>query len=68
MKSNTANANNAAGNNRKVQPLGTRKLYWKNSSTTADSVTNIDTDTDDDAASAMMASALTVAAVTLLTF
>ena len=60
-----------------MQPLGTRKLYWRNSDTTADSVPNhdakdsdagADADADADAASAMMASAFTAAAVTLLTF
>ena len=69
VKTNTANANSAAGNNRKVQPLGTtRKVYWKNNATTADGVTNIDYDSEDDAASALMASALTAAAITLFSF
>lgn len=69
VKTNTANALNAAGNNRKVQPVGTaRKVYWKNDDTTADGVTNVGNSAEDDAASALIASAFTAAAVTLLSF
>ena len=69
VQTNTANANNAAGNNRAVQPLNSRKLYWKNNDTTANGVDNVDyTKTEEDAASTMMASAFTAAAVTFLSF
>ena len=63
VKTNTANPENGAGNNRKVQPLNDRKLYMFHEH---------DHDHGDekkkDAASTLMASAAAIAAVTLLSF
>ena len=70
LASNTANTLSGAGNNRAVQPLNDRKLYFNNGSNTKNGVPNVDSssDSEDDAASAMMASAFTAAAVTFLSF
>ena len=68
LASNTANTASGAGNNRAVQPLNDRKLYFKNVDTTKNGVTNLSVDDEADAASAMMASAFTAAAVTFLSF
>ena len=64
VQTNSANPNDAAGNNRRVQPLNDRVLVWKNKDTTENSVENI----EEDAASAVMATAFTAAAVALLSF
>ena len=61
VKTNTANENNGAGNNRKTQPLGDRKIYMFHAH-------DHDHDHDHDAASGLMASAAALAAITLLSF
>ena len=70
LATNTANPLNGAGNNRAVQPLNDRKLHFNIGSNTVNGVPNVDSssESEDDAASAMMASAFTAAAVTFLSF
>ena len=63
VKTNTANAGDAAGNNRRVQKLGDRKLYMFH-----EHDHDHDHDGEKDAASTMMASTAALAAVTLLSF
>ena len=68
VKTNTANANNAAGNNRRTQALNDRKLYMAHEHDHDHDHDHDDHDHDKDAASNLMTSAAALAAVALLNF